>query len=688
VSVLATALLVGIRIGVPGWLWSAPLSRQQMAGAGPRGLLGRVGRALALGLALNLLLALFPAQISMWTPANDWALWAVVLVGGGLFRKHPGGAPVSVGLAAVGLTAFLTAAALLSPPRSEWLAGGWDPGIYQNQAVAVARANGFSDRKASVYAELTPEERARIGREAFRGVPLAVGTGALQHHFFQLMPMCGALLFRWGGFALLFRVNQLLALLALPVFWALAEVAGIRGWRRAAVAGALGVSPLWWYHQAIPTTEMLQLVLVAGAAAFYLDAERREVRVPWGAALLLAAVGINHFGFPPLAAGMLAVAAGAEAVARRSGRLQRFAVCGVALAAGLLWDLAFSAVTLRSPNVLPSVRGILLLFLIFIAAGALASLAGLVFPRPVGRLGVLARWSGVAGGVFLIGMAVAVDRGGAAWVETLGALAAVGPGLHYLSRFIPFDGAGWFLLAGLGAVLLSCDTRQETRRARILAWVLACGVLLMIVRPGIAPIYPWALRRPVPLLLPLMALLIGYGLTLPTRLLVRCPAWMGRAAVAVLLLAAAVAGIRHSRKAARVGDYVGYPAALAELNQLVRDGDVIVADDGRPGACLLLAHGRDVLPGQVLARSGDPTRQEEWLRTLRRLADKPGRRILWLTSTDQGMGWFTNAVGRTRPLSEPVSVRYATVMHGKRVTTFETRSETRPFQLHLSADER
>jgi hypothetical protein len=152
-----------------------------------------------------------------------------------------------------------------------------------------------------------------------------------------------------------------------------------------------------------------------------------------------------------------------------------------------------------------------------------------------------------------------------------------------------------------------------------------------------------------------------------------------------LLLVAAllVVGIRASRKAAQVGDYVGFRGALATLNQSVQDGDIVVADDPRSGTPLLLMYGRDVLDGRRLWKSRDPEYQRKYLAMLRRLQVELGRRIVWLTSTGDAMGLYPPSIGPATPLTEPLDAAFRTVIHSPNADGFATRENQGRFQLHV-----
>ena len=89
------------------------------------------------------------------------------------------------------------------------------------------------------------------------------------------------------------------------------------------------VSPLWWYHQNIPTSEMLYLFLLLGGAADWLDS-RDARRLPWGAWAACFLLVVNHLNAAVLVAGILALAtlleAASDAPLPRRTRLLRTGV--------------------------------------------------------------------------------------------------------------------------------------------------------------------------------------------------------------------------------------------------------------------------------------------------------------------------------------------------------------------------
>jgi hypothetical protein len=167
------------------------------------------------------------------------------------------------------------------------------------------------------------------------------------------------------------------------------------------------------------------------------------------------------------------------------------------------------------------------------------------------------------------------------------------------SRLLAYQGTWCFVAAALGVLALSRDRSPEGLAIWKVTSALGIAVLVLLLHGGIAPLYPWALRRYVVYLVPFLALAQGDA----ASWVVASSKGRRKAALlagAILMAAAVVEGSARSLSAARVGDYKGLTAILRQLDAHLRDGDVVVADDPRWGTPLLLAFGRDVIDGKRL----------------------------------------------------------------------------------------
>lgn len=680
-------LLLTIRITGAGWVWSTAARDPE------RGFGDRCGWLAGTGLILNLLLALIAAAFQRWSPGMDWILWGVLVCAGVVrIRRRP--IRWASWIAPALVVGILAAAAVLLPLRSEWLAGGWDPGLYQNQAVSIAQHGGTQPRTGTVYAELTPAERQTVRvtegtyNEVFPGVPIDLSDGSLPVYFFPLNSICGAWLHRLGGLALLTRASTVLALLGLLPAYALLGALGLRRGARLAGLFFWVLSPLWVYHQAIASSEMLQLFLFSVGLLFYLEAMEQRRPWPWLAGLALFAGTVNRFDYPVFAGLLLALAAGVESAAQHPGWRRRILLGFGALALGILWDWIFAQVTISRLQEKDQVLWVVLLPFAF-SAGAATLLAWRRPSPPFVASLCRAAQSGLgAAGALVAGVALLAIPPARDAVLALAAKVPFAGGVFLrFARLIPFQGAMWFLSVAVGVFCLARDRSAASLRMRLAVAALGGLLLMLLVNGGIAPIYPWALRRYFVFLIPFMALAQG---NLAARVFAefRTGRWI-RVAAGLLLLGLALGdGAWHSRAAFQVGDYVGLSGLLETVDEQIRERDLVVADDPRWGAPLLLACGRDVLDGKRIWESPDPGFREVYLRMLRRLQREEGRRVLWLTSTEAGLGVYPLDMGPVVPVFEDLPFVYRTVIHGARADHFEARDNRRVFGLYEWSVER
>ena len=243
------------------------------------------------------------------------------------------------------------------------------------------------------------------------------------------------------------------------------------------------------------------------------------------------------------------------------------------------------------------------------------------------------------------------------------------------------SGLAWLLAGVGGGMALAADRAATTQRLRLVALALGGGLVAVLLHGGIAAIYPWALRRPMVLWVPFMALAQGYG---AGWILEKWGArrW-GWAVAGTLLLGAALwTGARISRMASRVGDYRGMSAWLDEVAEHIQADDLVVADDPRWGTPLLLAAGRDVVNGKLLWHLPHDLQRAELLAMLQRLQDERHGRVLWLTSTPAGLDIYPFEVGPVVPLFEHRRFVYPTVIHSSRGNHFATRENEHEFSLY------
>jgi hypothetical protein len=678
--VLLTPIFLAVRLVLPGaaWAWCFPLSDLE-GSRGGRSLLN-AARILISGIALNALAVVVLAQAGWFAPSVDFAAWVGLSLAGlvtGWVRRR------SMTLRYLKDAAWVapTAAAwlgltLLLPERGEWLVGGWDPGVYQNQGIHVANHHGFRTKPDKVYAELNAQEfnyftrNFRSYREAMPAVPIDGETRSYEHYFFRLTPSLTALLYRVGGLPMMVRINLLLAPVAVlglaAMLFALTSAARLSG----IAPLLLATSPIFVYHTHLPTTEMLHLVLLCGLGLTLYGRSRRGGGLLM-LSLLLALALLNRLAFLPFAGLLLVLMAWLDL--RRTDRARcawEHGVVTLAATAAAVFDYFACHITLaRLVKVTPLLAaaflgGVLVLVLLDLLA------ARDPLRRRVERLATDGlRWTLtalLAGGtaVYLLSLLPGVTG----WLRARESLGGLHEVLFVTDRLLAYLGrlAGAGALAGGWLVV----RRARTMPRELLGWCLfgMAATAVLIVRPSIWLVFPWALRRFVPYTLPVVAVLNACVIS---RLWAAHPPGFKRAGGSALAAAALVgllfAQAGQTLRAWTSTDYHGSAAAIETLARELEPGDVVVADSPRWGTPLALAYDFSVLNGKRLWYKQDADGMAPGLATLGRLHHL-GYRIRFLTSTEEGLGVFPGTVGKTRELwaGEPATFLLTTQSAGAR----------------------
>jgi len=675
-SIFFDAAWISVRIIGAGWWWTRV----------DQPFFLRAVKALVLGVMLNLLPVVVLAPAGLWTPLVDGLVWfgilgiRLLLLGPG----HPG--PWRQFLAAWGFLMLLNVGILLSPVRSEWLAGGWDPGIYQNNAISVANHDGIQPRLNPFYARLTAEERITLSRgtdsyrEIFPSVPIQIENGSMPVYSFHLTSMMGAWLYRSGGTPALVRMPAFLAWWWLPVLAALLYQLGWRGWRAGLPVLAALISPIWWYHQAIPTAEMLYLFLFTSSMWFYRQAAMEMSRIPFAAGIILCMATINHFNFPVVAGLFFFVIALLGPCERHEASRLFFFMFAITL--GIIYDIVLSGITIQRLQekdlVLPWV--LIPFAALFVMAITLAfwhrSTAIRLHMRQVASMAL--SLAGLATALVAIAISVAMTH--APWLDYIGRLPLIGDVAIRFSRIQLFTGLVAMVAAGTGLFFYFRRSRQEGA-----VFLLALGVVFLsfLFNPGIAEIYPWGLRRYVPVLLILMV--AGQAALIMSLLEFKTPK-AGSMKAGFLLLALCIVSLmaRNVGSAMRVGDYAGMEKMMKTISDSVGERDLVVADDPAWGTPLLMLYGHAVVNGKLLWNNQDSDYRRRFLNILQRMESDHGYRVLWLTSTDRGASLYPELSGRVDMLKMFDPFYFQTIIHSARADHFATRKEQRIFRLYAN----
>ncbi|MBM4153869.1 MAG: hypothetical protein FJ221_02415 [Lentisphaerae bacterium] len=638
ISPFADGLAVGLKLLLPGVAWAWLLSAAWTGE--PNAWKRRVGAgaaAGALGLMLVSLLTMALGLAGVFTPAVETVARAA-LVAAGLAAGawvHRGrlaslladAVPVSL----LFLAGIVTILAL--PNRGEWIAGGWDPGVYMNEAAALSRTGTFRPPDPLFHESLTADERAVFlrrglaGIERFPGVVTDPARGAFAFEFFRLTPSFFAAVHRSGGLAAMARANTIAGMVLLAVFFAMV-------WTRLRLSHAvfatllLAAQPIWIYHLQFPTTEMLHLLLLCACLGFA-TADPRDGGATAAAALAAFAAVTNRMSDLPFFGFLvLCHALGTAAEDDRRPLERRHLALLAAAAAGGIVNSVFA------PGSIVGWQDASVILALAAAAAAAALAADLLAARPAVR----ARLAGLSPRALDILAVVVLAAVAVSWIARD---AVTGPkDLDNLQRLLPFTGVLPMLAAaaGLAAALLARPRMRPAALFPLLLFLFAVAWML-VLRKSIVDLYPWATRRYVPYLAPFVAIAAGHLLTL----LWHAPRGRTAARGAAVLVAAALLAepAQAARRAWTYTQYNGLGAAIAVVADRVGPRDAVIADHPLWGTPLALIHGRNVLGGQADGSGRDNGAAiAVILPDLTRRLAAEGRRVLCLTSTARGLDVF------------------------------------------------
>ena len=668
---LACALWWTVRVHLLGlaWSWAAVPA----AGRDGRRLPWMPAALLApcIGLALNMLAAVMLAEAGLYTPMAEAGVLAA-LAGTGLvlgrarLRVLP---HVPVALAT--LTAAM--AAMWLPDRGECIDGGQDQGIYVNQGVAVSRSGTFHPPPDPLLSVLTDEEleiftrRVHNYTEYLATIPVDPESRRIVHFFFRGTPAMVAVADRCGGLRAATRVNLLLGWPVLLTFSALIGV--LYGRWVPVLAGSLILitHPVFVFLLHLPTSEMLQTLLVTGVLVL-LAASPPAGRPVAAAGIGLFAAMVNRFSFFPFGALLAAGWAWSHSGGAEADRRGLLSGAGM-LAAGLILGLGFDL--WRCPVPIGRLDELTLPVLIAgggLLAAALGMAASPALQRAAARLPPNAVLAGVPT-VALVLILYEPFAGGTSHVDLVGNLRGI----------LPYFSVGAVALALLG---LGMACRPGSALSRRTGWVLAflaAGALLSLAVAAISRLYPWALRRQLIYTIPCLALLGAHAAQglwdAPRR------AALARTLLGILLTAGAVQAARLSRQAALATDFNGLSEIVAQIAEQLPPDAVVVADHFRWSTPLRMLHGVPVLNGEVLWADFDADRMGSAMQALERL-QRAGWDVQFLTSTSEGLAPYRGMVEGARLRWESGPVDLADVHDHPSQSGFRLQARTKEFRLY------
>jgi hypothetical protein len=633
-AALFSGSMVWLRIVLPGlaWVWVLPNGTHTTHSRFTRMLV--LGAATSMiGVLLTGLSTLACGEAEVYTrPVDIYALLATVVTGlflGFICRRRQ---LLAILLDALPINILLLAGTifiLLLPHRGAWIAGGWDPGVYAGQAVALSNSGTFYPDDSFFYDLFSEEEQRAFTRtgngrtERFPAVVVQPEKKRFTFEFFKFTPALFAAIHRAGGMNAMLRANTIIAMLLAPCFFAL--ILNTLGIAAAGFATLILVTqPIFLYHTHWPLTEPTQLLLICGIL-FTSMLPARPGSTLLASLFILAAV-FNRFSFLPFFGVFMVCLALGKARQREHlpviyRHLLFIAVAGIA--AFINYQIA--------PTSLRGWSDARLIIVFSICAGSLALLLDVVLSwkfiiTQIDRLKPL--HIDLAATAFLVLLITS-------WL--MRSHIGRSSDMTNLQRLIPFTGTLAMLLAAGGCLALLF--RRPRLKAEIffpLCLFLLSAAWLMILRKSIVDWFPWATRRYYQTLLPWLAVAGGYLLSTVFSIQPRRWRWAGRILAGSLLLLHLIEIAPTSWRAWRYTSHNGLDQQMTEIADQVGPHDIIIADHPKWGTPLALVHGVKVLNGMRGWSDKSGKTMQTMVSAFTRL-EKEGWNIFFLTSTRGGM---------------------------------------------------
>jgi hypothetical protein len=660
----------------------------------------KLAQNLIFGLAISLFLVLTLAETGMYQPPIVWTLYSFVALAGialgcwrskDLFKLH-------LRYSIPGLFFFILGVIVImnAPKGGEWIAGGWDPGVYQNQGVNVAKTGTFYPPASACYNELTTEEFEAFTRggaeyrECFTGIPINPETRKFDHYFFRLTPAFVAHIARAGGLRAATRVNYVAGLLVLIMFAAMLIANKCRKSHIYFSIILLLTQPIWLYHLHIPTTEILHLFLLC-CIGFILPIRCRNIAPVLLISALFFLCILNRLSFLPFAAIFIFILACLDIGRKDRRRVYWERVSQLtALLAGAVFNITICSITLvRLSNVFPK--------LVMVAFGfVLLAIALDIFGPKTRDLKSIKR---LAPSIHFFTIAAAT--GVLLLVVLYSHSSFVAHCWRFLARFLPgIDNTvsrssailyHLFAYAGVAVVLaavigcISLFAKEDEKMNTLKGFVLFHLVVLtaLVLNSHITFIYPWATRRYLPYLIPILTIAAGYlfsylcGIKLKYRL-------GNRIFVGILFMTVIASNAQRIRDSLTSTEYDGLSDTLAQIARQIDDEDVVVVDHSWWGTPLTFIYGKQVLNGQYFFERN----KEDGVDTMKiamaalERMHREGISVHFLTSTETAaLDVYPIKIEKNTTLEGRWDASFRKVIHSRGATSYETQTKTPIFRL-------
>ncbi len=673
------ALLITLRIFVPGLSlgWMLVPSAELSALNWERRII-MAARAVLVGVMTSALIVFVLGQAGGYRLSLEVGLLAIVCLAGLLpallRRRREFGQFVRACVPVASLCLCGTAAILVLPGRSEWMLGGWDPGVYVSEGVALERTGSFYPEDPVLTEHLSEAEAAVFTRgdarrtERFPGVVVDAQRQSLSYEFFRLHPALIAMFYRCGGIVAALRGNTILAMFVILLFGAmLLEQAG----RPQALFATLVLlaQPIWLYHAHVPVSEMLHLLLVIGIGLLLPHRHRNAAWALWLALLILGLV-LNRFSFLPFGGMLILGLAWLDLDRERRGRVwSERGLQWAALALGVWLDQWTSPASIQgwSKNAIPVMAAVV--GSTAVMAAGLDSAGSFAAARQ--RLSTIPPWTRVAVG-WLCAIAVVV-------LYLLGKWGEQTHESDNLYRLLPYLGPVAVGCAGAGLFLVTHRGERVKRTLGLFLLFLFGMAFIVLIKKWAKDLYPWATRRYLTCMVPLVALLAAYPMACLWQL--RRRPLVGRLAALALVAVLLTGGAKRSWHAWSRAETHGIRRVLDRVADRIDANDIVVVDTPTWGTPLKFIYGKEVLNGKHMWRRKNAAQMQVGLDALKRLHDT-GHRIRFLTTTRTlGMDIYPVDV-------EPVTLDWQSeesvleeINHSSRADDFEVREKRNVFRL-------
>jgi hypothetical protein len=693
------SLITTIQIVIVGSSWSWMLPRfERFNNIFIERLIG-LARNVLFGLPISLFLTLVLAEIGIYRPTVVWASYSAVLACGialgyrhlkDKFAQHLIESIPGMFFFAIGMAAIMNLS-----DCGEWIVGGWDPGVYQNQGLSVAQTGTFHPAGRYCYEELTEDEfRAftRGGdqyRECFTGIPVNPHNRRFEHYFFRLTPSFTALLTRAGGLRAATRINYVAGFLTVIMFIAMMASLSFRRSHIIFSTILLMTQPIWLYHLHIPSTEMLHLFLIFGIGLLLIMRSNICAAVLISFLIFLAIV--NRLSFLPFAAIFILTCAWLDI--ERKDRKIIYAERGLyftALLAGAFFNIIVCSITLTR---LSDVFAKLIIFTV--ALSGLTVFIDILGPRLSGMKLIQKKpyfiSVAILSAAIMLLLLVYLYQDSNFIMRCWRFLARIIPGIDaavgrsslIMHRLVSYSGGFVTLLSICGALLLFANRSSSVGAAgRGFVFFTASVLAILIFNSYIAPLYPWASRRFLPYIVPLLSITAGYLLSRVFVSRIARP-WISKVIAGSLFLLAIASNAKMSTSALACTEFNGISEILSEISRQIAPDDIVLVDHSKWGTPLTFIYGKQVLNGQYFFERN----KEEGLDTmkvgiaaLRRMHGNQ-KRILMLTSTQTAALNVYPVKLENAELILEGRTTFDEVIHSKRAASYASREVDKHFRL-------